>query len=301
VAKEANIPVHIFHFKIRARDNWGTVGKYITMIEDARAAGLDVTANQYPYTAMTHPWSAFFPVWAREGGPQAFAERLNNPAQREKMKHDADFKTWSEEHGGWDGIVISEVFKPEDKKYEGKTVAEVAKLRGDADPADTCLWLQANEGGNVFGIFHTMSDDDVKLVMKQPWVAVSADGEAINLNASGFPHPRSYSTNARVLGHYSRDEHVVTLPDAVRKMTALPASIMGLTDRGQLHEGYWADVVLFDPKTVGETNSYEKPKSYVKGIPYVLVNGVLVVDNGQHTGAKPGVVIHGKGYKPVSR
>ena len=297
VADEARIPVHVFHLKIRARDNWGSVSKYIEQIENARARGLDVTANQYPYTAMNHGWSAFFPLWAREGGPAKFAERLKDPAVREKIKRDPDFITWAKEHGWWEGITLARATRPQDKKYEGMRVAEIARLRGDADPADTCIHLMAEEDGRIGGIFHTMSEEDVRLVMKQPWVAVASDGAALNLNAPGFPHPRSYSTNARVLGYYVRDQKVLTLEDAVRKMTSLPAQILGLTDRGQIHEGYHADLVLFDPDKVRETNSYEKPKSYPAGIPYVLVNGVVVIDQGQHTGARPGQVIYGRGYK----
>jgi N-acyl-D-amino-acid deacylase len=134
-------------------------------------------------------------------------------------------------------------------------------------------------------------------VMRLPWVAVASDGSAINLDAPGVPHPRNYSTNVRVLGHYVRDERVLTLPDAVRKMTGLPASILGLTDRGLLKTGYAADVAIFGPATVGETNSFERPKSYAKGVPYVLVNGVVVVDRGEHTGARPGKPLRGRGVK----
>ena len=297
VADAARISVHIFHLKIRARDNWGTMSQYINQIENARATGLDITANQYPYTAMNHGWNAFFPLWAREGGPAKFAERLKDPAVREKIKHDPDFIAWAKEHGWWEGITLARSTKPQDKKYEGMRIAQIAKLRGDADPADTCINLMADEEGRIGGIFHTMSEDDVRLVMKQAWVAVASDGSALNLDAAGFPHPRNYSTNARVLGYYVRDQHVLTLEDAIRKMTTLPAQILGLTDRGQIHEGYRADLVLFDPATVGETNSYEKPKSHAAGIPYVLVNGVVVIDQGKHTGARPGQVIYGKGYK----
>ena len=186
------------------------------------------------------------------------------------------------------------------KKFEGMRIAEIAKLRGDADPADTCLTLMAEEGGRINGIFHTMSEEDVQLVMKQPWVAIASDGSAINLEAPGVPHPRNYSTNARVLGHYVRDLHVITLEDAVCKMTSLPAQILGLSDRGQIHLGFAADVVAFDPAKVQETNSFEHPKSYPVGIPYVLVNGVPVIDKGEHTGARPGQVIYGKGYKGKS-
>src|SRR5262245_14011533 len=297
VAREAQLPVHIFHLKIRAKDNWGTVGTYVKMIEDARASGLDITANQYPYTAMNHGWSAFFPVWARDGGPAKFAERLKDPAVRERIKRDKDFITWAKEHGWWEGIVMGRAGSDKNRMYEGMRISEMAKARGDADPADTCLTLMAEDGGRISGMFHTMSEDDVRLVMKQSWVAIASDGSAINLDAPGVPHPRNYSTNVRVLGHYVREQHVLSLEDAVRKMTSLPAQILGLHDRGQLREEFAADVVVFDPATVGETNSFERPKSYAKGVRYVLVNGAAVIDKGEHTGAKPGVALRGPGLK----
>lgn len=288
VAEEAKMPVHVFHLKIRAKDNWGTVGRYVGMIQAARDRGLDITANEYPYTAMNHPWSAFFPVWARAGGPAKFAERLKDPAVRERIKKDADFITWAKEHGWWDGIVMGRAGSEKNRRYEGMRISEIAKLRGDRDPADTCLTLMAEDGGRISGMYHTMSEDDVQLVMKQPWVAIASDGSALNLDAPGVPHPRNYSTNVRVLGHYVREARVLTLEEAVRKMTTLPAHILGLTDRGQIRDGAAADLVVFDPAAVGETNSFERPKSYAKGVPYVLVNGVLVIDKGQHTGARPG-------------
>lgn len=295
VAAQAKIPVHIFHFKIRGVPLWGTIDTYIAQLEAARARGLDVTANQYPYTAMFHGWNAFFPLWIREGGPEKFAARLKDPAARARLRTDKDFATWAEEHGGWQGIALARARTPKNRQYEGKRIAEIAKLRGDADPMDTCIDIMAEEGGQVSGIFHTMSEADVRKVMRLPWVAVASDGSAINLDAPGVPHPRNYSTNVRVLGHYVRDEKVLTLPDAVRKMTGLPASILGLTDRGLLKTGYAADVAVFDPATVGETNSFERPKSYAKGVPYVLVNGVLVIDRGEHTGARPGKALRGRG------
>jgi N-acyl-D-amino-acid deacylase len=297
VAEEAQLPVHIFHLKIRAKENWGTVGKYLKVIEDARARGLDITANEYPYTAMNHGWSAFFPVWAREGGPAKFAARLKDPAVRERIKKDKDFITWAKEHGWWDGIVMGRAATERTRRYEGMRVSEIAKLRGDADPADTCLALMAEDGGRISGMFHTMSEDDVRLVMKQPWVSIASDGSAINLEAPGVPHPRNYSTNVRALGHYVRDEHVLTLEDAIRKMTTLPAQILGLHDRGQIRAGFAADVVVFDPAAVGESNSFEQPKSYAKGVPYVLVNGALVIDRGEHTGVKAGKALRGPGFK----
>ena len=297
VAQEANIPVHIFHLKIRGHENWGTIGTYLATIEAARARGLDITANQYPYTAMQHGWSAFFPVWARELGPQKFAAMLRDPAMRLKIKQDKDFQTWVGEHGGWDGVVMGRARQPQNKKYEGMRIPEIAKLRGDKDFADTCIELMAEEGGAISGMFHTMSEADVREVMRKPWVAIASDGAAINLNEDGVPHPRAFSTNPRVLGHYVREEKVLTLEDAIRKMTSLPAQILGLDDRGQIREGFAADIVIFNPDTVRETTTFEKTKSYPEGIPYTIVNGVVVIDGGKHTGARPGRPIMGRGLR----
>lgn len=295
VAEEAKLPVHIFHFKIRGKENEGTIGRYIQQIEEARKRGLNITANQYPYTAMFHGWSAFFPLWIREGGPQKFAERLEDPAARARLKQDKDFITWAREHGWWDGIVMARARTEKNRQYEGKSVAQIARMRGEEDPMDTCITLMAEEGGSISGIFHTMGEQDVRTVMKLPWVSIASDGSAINLEAPGVPHPRNYSTNVRVLGHYVRDSKVLTLPEAVRKMTALPASILGLKDRGQIKNGFAADIAVFDPAKVAETNSFERPKSYATGVPYVLVNGVVVIDRGQHTGARPGKALRGPG------
>ena len=298
IAEEAQIPVHTFHLKVRSRDNWGTMRRFLDQIEAARARGLDVTSNQYPYTAMNHGWAEFFPLWAREGGPEAFAQRLNDPATRERIKADPDFQTWSQEHGGWDGIVLGYAAHTQRPDYEGMTIRQISMLRGDADPADTCLALMAEENGRIRGLFHTMSEEDVRLVMRQPWVAVASDGQAINMdNYPGLPHPRYYGTNARVLGHYVREERVLTLTDAVRKMTSLPAQILGLSDRGQIREGFIADIAIFDPQTVRATNSFENPRSYAEGIHYTIVNGVAVIDDGKHTGARPGRALKGPGAR----
>ncbi len=297
VAREAKLPVHIFHFKIRARENWGTIGRYIKQLEAARAQGLNITANQYPYTAMFHGWNAFFPVWMREGGPDRFAQRLRDRSLRDRLKRDKEFIAWAREHGWWDGIAMARAATPANRKYEGMRIAAIAKLRGDADPMDTCIDLMAEEEGRISGVFHTMAEDDVRAVMKLPWVAIASDGSAINLDAPGVPHPRNYATNPRVLGYYVREQKVLTLPDAVRKMTSLPAQILGLKDRGQLKPGFSADVTIFDAARVRETNSFENPKSYPDGIPYVLVSGIVVIDNGQHTGARPGRALKGPGFK----
>ncbi len=296
IAEEAQIPVHTFHLKVRSQENWGTIRKFIDQIEAARARGLDITANQYPYTAMNHGWAEIFPLWAREGGPEVFAQRLNDPAARERIKSDPDFHTWSEEHGGWDGIVLGYAAHTQRTEYEGMSIREIAQLRGDSDPADTCLDLMAEENGRIRGLFHTMSEEDVRLVMQQPWVAVASDGQAINMeNYPGLPHPRYFGSNVRVLGHYVREERVLSLEDAVRKMTSLPAQILGLSDRGQIREGLAADLAIFDPSTVRHTNSFDNPKSYAEGVHYTIVNGVLVIDDSEHTGARPGRPLLGRG------
>jgi len=295
LARQTGVPVHIFHYKIRGERNWPKMQHYIDRIDKARADGLDISVNQYPYTAMNHGWSAFFPVWARESGPDAFAEMLKDPVVQKRIKTDPDFKNWVHEHGDWQGIVYARSSVPAHKPYEGKRIAEIQKLRGDADGADTCIQLMAEAGGNIGGIFFAMSEENVQKVMKQPWIAISSDAGALNLAASGFPHPRTFGTNVRVLGRYVRDLKVLWLEDAVRKMSSYPAQILGLADRGQLQPGYHADVVLFDPATVAETATYEKPKSYPVGVPYVLVNGVLVIDKGEHTGKRPGRALLGTG------
>ena len=303
VAEETEMPVHLFHFKVRGRENWGTIDRFIDQVEEARARGLDITANQYPYTAMFHGWSAFFPLWVREGGSERFAERLRDEPLRERIKTDPDFIAWAQEHGWWEGIVLARSDTPEHGRYEGMSAAEIAAERRVADPADVVLDLMAEAGGSISGVFHTMSEEDVRQIMQRPWVAHASDGSAIDLDAEGLPHPRNYGTVPRVLGHYVRDEGVLTLEDAIRKMTSLPAQILGIADRGQVREGFAADLAIFDPERIAETNSFEAPKSYPLGIPYVVVGGTLVIDGGEHTGARPGKVLRGRGSlegRPVS-
>ena len=297
VAREAGIPVHILHLKIRGQEIWHEVPDYIRQIQAARDMGLDITANQYPYTAMSHGWSANFPLWMREDGPQQFTTYLNDRSLRDRIKSDPEFIAWSKEHGWWEGIAMARVSQPENKQYEGMRLVEIAAMRGEEDPADTMISLMASEGGSISGVFHNQSEENVRLIMKQPWVSIASDGSAIDLDAPGVPHPRSYGTNVKVLGHYARDEGVLTLEDAVRKMTSLPAQVLGLKDRGLIREGLAADIAVFDPLTVRDTNTFEYPKSYAAGVPFVLVNGVLVVDKGEHTGARPGRVLYGPGYE----
>jgi N-acyl-D-amino-acid deacylase len=295
IAVAAGIPVHIYHIKVRGKNNFGRVKEIIKKIDAARARGLDITANQYPYTAMEHPWARLFPSWVQEMPRKDAVAKLRERAFRDKIKADKEFPEYVNEHGGWEGIVGTVFNQPSNKQYEGKSVLEISKLRNQSDPAETCFDLVVEEGAFVPGVHHTMSEDDVKFVMQVSWVSIASDGGALNLGAPGKPHPRSFGTNVRVLGKYVRDDKVLTLEDAVRKMTSLPAQTMQLKDRGLLKEGYWADVVVFDPTTVSDPATYQNPQQYAEGVPFVFVNGTAVIDSGKHTGARPGKVIYGPG------
>jgi N-acyl-D-amino-acid deacylase len=295
LAEETGIAVHVYHIKVRGKNNFGRVKEIIKKIDAARARGLDVTANQYPYTAMEHPWARLFPSWVQAMPRRDAIAKLKERAFRDRIKADEEFGEYINEHGGWEGIVGTVFNVPKNKGYEGKTILEISKLRGDSDPAETCFDLVVEEGAFVPGVHHTMSEDDVKFVMQVPWVSIASDGSAHNLTVPGKPHPRSFGTNVRVLAKYVRTDKVLTLEDAVRKMTSLPAHILQLKDRGMLREGYWADVVVFDPDTVADPATYQNPQQYAKGVPFVLVNGAAVIDGGNHTGAHPGKVIYGPG------
>jgi N-acyl-D-amino-acid deacylase len=295
IAEKTGIAVHIYHIKVRGKNNFGRVKDIIKKIDAARARGLDVTANQYPYTAMEHPWVRLFPSWVQAMPRRDAIAQLKERAFRDRIKADEEFGEYINEHGGWEGIVGTVFNVPKNKEYEGKTILEISKLRGDSDPAETCFDLVVEEGAFVPGVHHTMSEDDVKFVMQVPWVSIASDGSALNLTVSGKPHPRSFGTNVRVLGKYVRTDKVLTLEDAVRKMTSLPAQTLRLKDRGLLKEGYWADIVVFDPETVSDPATYQNPQQYAKGVPFVLVNGAVVIDGGNHTGARPGKVIYGPG------
>jgi N-acyl-D-amino-acid deacylase len=295
VAREARIPVHVYHLKMRAKANWGRIHQVIEQLDEARREGLDITANQYPYTAMQHPWRRLFPRWVQDAPLNETIAQFKNPSFRERVIKDKEFNQYVDEHGGWEGIVAARLDTELLKKFEGLTIAEIAKIR-EQDPVNTVFDLVYEEGGFIHGVHHTMNEDDVKTVMRVPWVSIGSDGSALNQKYPGKPHPRSFGTNPRVLGKYTREEKVLTLEDAVRKMTSMPAQVLGLKDRGLLREGYRGDVVVFDPDTVADTATYENPKQYPKGIDYVLVNGAVVIDNGHHTGARPGEVVYGPGY-----
>jgi N-acyl-D-aspartate/D-glutamate deacylase len=298
IARESRIPIHVYHLKMRAKANWGRIRQVIEQLEEARCEGLEITANQYPYTAMQHPWRRLFPRWVQDAPINETISQFRSASFRERVMNDPEFEQYVNEHGGWEGIVAARLDTEQLKRFEGKTIAEIAKMRGQ-DPVSTCFDMIYEEGVFIHGVHHTMSEEDVKTVMRVPWVSIGSDGSALNLNFPGKPHPRSFGTNPRVLGKYTREEKVLALEDAVRKMTSLPAQVLGLKDRGLLREGYCADVVVFDPDRVADMATYENPKQYPKGIDYVLVNGAIVIDNGHHTGARPGKVVYGPGKRNV--
>jgi N-acyl-D-aspartate/D-glutamate deacylase len=298
VAREARIPTHVYHIKVRGRTHWGQVGWVVDEIEAARADGMEVTANQYPYTAMHHNWGRLMPRWVQDGPRQETIARFDDPSFRERVKQDPEFKQYIDEHGGWDGIVAAVLHKPALKQYEGKRASEIARLRGqERDPADAVFDVVLEEGNFPQGVYHNMSEDDVKTFMRLPWVAVASDGRALNLDTPGIPHPRSFGTNVRVLGKYVRDDRVLSLEDAIRKMTSLPAQVLRVPDRGLLRPGYRADVVVLDPDRVADRATWDQPKQYPVGVEYVLVNGTTVIDRGEHTGARPGEVVYGPGVR----
>jgi N-acyl-D-aspartate/D-glutamate deacylase len=286
------------------KPRWGQMAEQVKVIQAARDRGVDITANQYPYIAsMTHLETCIPPVYCA-GSPADIAKRLQDPKVRAEIRQAIahGLPGWDvnqvESVGGWHGVMLASVLKPENKKYEGKRLDEIAKLMGK-DPVDALCDLVISEGWDAECIFFDMSDGDVDLAMQQPWVGIGSDGRAVtpDMTFAGRPHPRFYGTFPRVLGAYVREKHVLTLPDAVRKMTSLSATITGLTDRGLLRPGMAADITLFDPATVADKATFEDPMQYPVGIPFVIVNGTVVIDNGQHTGAKPGRVLYGRGKR----
>ncbi len=304
IGEEAHLPVHILHFKVSGVEFWGRMGEQVNLIQAARDRGLDVTADQYPYIASMTNLHMCLPPKLLEGTSEEIVARLKDPQVRAELRQAITngLPGWEDNEvrsvGGWHGVQVASLQKPENKKYEGKRMDEIARMMGK-DPLDALSDLLIDEGGSAGAIYFSMSDPDVRLAMEQPWVGIGSDGSAVNpeMKFEGRPHPRFYGTFPRVLGHYVREEKVLTLPDAIRKMTSLPAQITGLTDCGLLRPGMAADIVLFDPKTVADLATFEDPLQYPVGIPYVIVNGVVVIHQGRHTGAKPGRVLYGRGKR----
>ncbi|HEX9147687.1 MAG TPA: D-aminoacylase [Thermoanaerobaculia bacterium] len=299
IAREARIPAQIYHLKTAGKRNWGRMPAVLRRLEQARAEGLDVSANQYPWVASANALSASLPLWAREGGREKLLARLRDPSARARVR--ADFPRnnpdWPDQPGS--RILITTVLKPELKKYEGKTIAEIARAE-EKDPLDVLMDLVIADNANVGRVTFSMSEEDVKAALAHPLVSMGTDSGARaedGIYSLEKSHPRAWGSTARILGKYVREEKVLTLEEAVRKMTSLPASRMGLADRGIVRPGMAADVVVFDPATVRERSTYADPLHYSEGIPFVCVNGQLVVDGGRITGARPGRALKGPGYR----
>jgi N-acyl-D-amino-acid deacylase len=304
ISREAGIPAEVYHIKAAGRQNWGKIDDLLSRIEAAQKEGLKITADMYTYTAAGTGLDACLPPWTEDGGYPALFKRLRDPATREKIADQVKTPTdeWENLYlaaGSPDKILLVGFKSSKLKPLTGKTLAEVAKMRGK-DPVETIMDLIAEDESRIDTVYFLMSEDNVKKEIAKPWISFGSDEgsqapEGVFLKSN--PHPRAYGNFARVLGKYVRDEHVITLPEAIRRLSALPATNLELDHRGFLQEGMFADVVVFDPATITDRATFEKPHQYAVGVKHVFVNGVQVIKNGEHTGAKPGRALWGAGKK----
>jgi N-acyl-D-amino-acid deacylase len=305
VGKGAGIRVDIIHMKIAHQKLWGRVSEVIAMVQKARDAGFDIQANVYPYTAGQNNLSSIIPPWAHDGGREKMVQRLRDPAARRRMRAEVlqGLPGWYNHYlatgGGWAGMQLVSLKNERNAPFQGKRMSELIESRG-GDPVNVLFDVLVEEDGSVPTVFFHHSEPDMQLVLKQPWTSIGSDGSAVNPDGPtgrSHPHPRYYGTFPRVLGRYVRELKVLTLPEAVKKMTSMNADKISIKDRGRLREGLWADVTIFDPNTVIDRATFENPRQYPVGVTYVIVNGVLTIDNGRHTGALAGRVIYGPGKK----
>jgi dihydroorotase/N-acyl-D-amino-acid deacylase len=310
IGKQAHIPVEIWHLKAAGKANWGRMPQIVNRIDKYRSEGLDISANTYAYTAWFNTFSAFIPPWAHDGGDAKLLQRLRDPATRARIRKDmlspdkdSAGEAWDnewQEIPGPEAVQIAVVQNPELAPLQGKRLSEVAAL-WHQDPIDALCDILIKDGAFTMVAVFGMDEPDVLLALKQPWVSIDNDSQGTSpegLLAQEHPHPRAYGTFPRILRKYVREDHQLTLPDAIRKFTALPAQRMRLTDRGVLKQGMWADVVVFDPATIRDKATFENPNQLSEGMDYVLVNGVPVIEAGKMTGALPGKVLRGPGYVP---
>lgn len=308
IGREAQIPVEIWHLKAAGKANWGKMPKIVERIDAAGASGVDVSANTYAYTAWFNTFSAFVPPWAHDGGDAKLIERLKDPATRAQIRKDLmsagkdsageDWDNEWQEIPGPEAILVAVVQNPELVPLQGKRLSEIAALWHEDAIDALCDLLIKDRAFTEVAVFG-MDEPDVVLGLKQPWMSVDNDSQGTSpdgLLGGEHPHPRAYGTFPRILRKYVREEHALTLPDAIRKFTALPAQRMRLTDRGVLKQGMWADVVVFDPEKISDKATFEDPNQLSVGMDYVLVNGESVIADGQMTGTLPGKVLRGAGY-----
>jgi dihydroorotase/N-acyl-D-amino-acid deacylase len=294
IGEKGGLPTQATHHKVVGKAYWGRSADTLKLIDEARARGVDATIDQYPYTASsTNIGSALLPSWALEGGRDATLKRLTDPATRAKIKAEC-VAIIRDERGGGDPKNVVIAANQWDKSMAGKNLAEVTASRGLAvtleNAAETVMWIV--EQGNAQGIFHAIGEEDLQRILVHPATMVASDGE-VAIFGRNHPHPRSYGTFVRVLGLYARDKKLLPLEMAVQKMSALPAQRLGLSERGVLRTGLKADIAVFDAARVRDTATFEKPHSYAEGVPYVIVNGELIVDGNKITAARPGRVLYG--------
>jgi N-acyl-D-amino-acid deacylase len=303
IARAAHVHGEVHHLKAAGEQNWPKMQQAIAKIEEARAAGLPISANMYPYTAGATGLDAAMPPWVQEGGIDAWIKRLENPRIRQRVLQEmrTPSKEWESLYlaaGSPDRVLLIGFKTDALKPLTGKTLAEVAKLRGKS-PEDTAVDLVIEDRTRINTAYYMMSEENVKLGLSQPWVSIDSDAAAPAPEGpflKSSPHPRAYGAFARFLGHYVRDAKVATLPDAIRRLTRLPAENWKLRDRGCIDVGCHADIVIFDPARVADHATFEHPHTFATGVVDVFVNGVQVLTDGEHTGAKPGVVVRGPGW-----
>ena len=306
IGREAHMPVEVWHLKAAGKKNWGRMPEIVDHINKARASGVDIGADTYAYPAWFNTFSAFIPPWAHDGGDARLIERLKDPATRARIRKEMETpsQSWDNEWldiPGPEAILVSVVQNPKLLPLQGKTIADIAKLWGK-DPIDTiCDLLIQDDAFTSVAVFG-MSEPDVALALQQPWVSIVNDSQGTALDGvlgREHPHPRAYGTFPRILRKYVREEHKLSLADAIRKFSALPAQRMRLIDRGVLKQGMWADIVVFDPETIHDAADFEHPNQLSVGMQYVLVNGIPVIENGKMTNALPGKVLRGPAYQPA--
>jgi N-acyl-D-amino-acid deacylase len=304
IARRAKIPAEIYHLKAAGRANWGKLDEALRKIEAARAAGLRITADIYPYTAGATGLDAAMPTWVQAGGLGAWITRLKEPATRARVIREivqpaSNWESLYQAAGSAENVLLVAFKNEKLKPMTGKTLAEVAKIRGKS-PEETIVDLVVEDGSRVGTIYFLMDEDNVRKELKRPWVSIGSDEgsyapEGVFLKSN--PHPRAYGSFARVLGRYVREQKVIPLEEAIRRLTSLPAENLKLDRRGRLKAAYFADIVVFDPARIADQATYDRPHRYATGVETVLVNGTIVLDRGEHTAAKPGRAVRGSGWR----
>jgi N-acyl-D-amino-acid deacylase len=306
IGRRARIPVDVIHLKIAEHKLWGKMPDLVSLITAARAQGQLVEANVYPYRAGQNNLASIIPPWAHEGGAKALIQRLKDPELRPRLESEilngipgSDWYNHYTATGGWEGMLLVTLRNPKYKQFQGKRMSEVIKAMGKP-PLDALFELLTENDGSVPTVYFHHSEEDMRYALKQSFVSIGSDGTAVKNEgplSSGHPHPRYYGTFPRVLGRYVREEKLISLEEAVRKMTSANAAKIHIYDRGLLRPGQWADVTVFNPNTIIDNATFEKPHQYATGVEYVIVNGKIVLEHGRHTGARPGAILYGQGRK----